>query len=184
MDAEKEKGKKNLIVKTWERCQSFGALNKMLSSPSPRKSLRKTKSWDSTIKPSVDEAQKNKCKVAPQGCFSVYVGPQKQRFAVKIELANHPLFKMLLEDAELEYGYNSAGPILLPCDVDLFHKMLAEMSNSGGKNMTPGRKFAKVSGALQLVLRSPARRSMSTDDKIYGAYRVLSPAHMLKMNEF
>lgn len=41
----------------------------------------------------------------------------------------HPLFKMLLEDAEMEYGYCSEGPILLPCDVDLFYKVLAEMDS-------------------------------------------------------
>ncbi|GKG26020.1 small auxin-up RNA, partial [Tanacetum coccineum] len=34
---------------------------------------------------------------------------------------------MLLEDAESEYGTHGNGPILLPCDVDLFYKVLAEM---------------------------------------------------------
>lgn len=65
----------------------------------------------------------------PAGCFSVYVGPEKQRFVVKAEFANHPAFKVLLEDAALEYGYQSDGPILLPCDVDLFCQVLAEIDN-------------------------------------------------------
>ncbi|KAL4295089.1 hypothetical protein AHAS_Ahas18G0293200 [Arachis hypogaea] len=55
--------------------------------------------------------------MAPNGCFSVYVGPEKQRFIVKIKHANHPLFMMLLEEAELEYGFQFDGPILLPCNL-------------------------------------------------------------------
>lgn len=66
-------------------------------------------------------------RVAPTGCFTVYVGPEKQRFVMKTEYANHPLFRMLLEDAESEYGFSSEGPLLLPCDVALFCKVLAEM---------------------------------------------------------
>lgn len=65
--------------------------------------------------------------VAPTGCFPVYVGPTRQRFVVRAEFANHPLFKMLLEDAEMEYGFTSEGPLLLPCEVDLFCKVLGEM---------------------------------------------------------
>ncbi|KAL6497267.1 hypothetical protein OROGR_029196 [Orobanche gracilis] len=74
-------------------------------------------------------------KVAPAGCFSVYVGPEKKRFVIKTELANHHLFRFLLEDAELEYGFTNKGPLLLPCEVDVFVKVLAEMecdvSNNG-----------------------------------------------------
>lgn len=69
---------------------------------------------------------------APSGCFPVYVGPEKQRFVIKAEYANHPLFKMLLEDAEMEYGFTSEGPLLLPCDVVLFCKILAEMECDDG----------------------------------------------------
>ncbi|KAK2644453.1 hypothetical protein Ddye_019648 [Dipteronia dyeriana] len=36
---------------------------------------------------------------------------------------------MLLEDAELKYGYDAQGPILLPCHVDLFYKVLAAMES-------------------------------------------------------
>ncbi|XP_076882254.1 uncharacterized protein LOC143530662 [Bidens hawaiensis] len=53
-----------------------------------------------------------------EGFCPVYVGPS---------IVNHPLFSMLLEEAVTEYGYNSNGPILFPCDVDLFYKVLAEM---------------------------------------------------------
>lgn len=111
MDTVKGKCKKNLIFKAWERCRSLGASR-------------------NTTSPEDDNKRQKKSRLAPEGCFSVYVGPQRQRFVVKAKFANHPLFVTLLEDAESEYGYNSEGPILLPCDVDLFHKVLAEIDGS------------------------------------------------------
>ncbi|KAI3820653.1 hypothetical protein L1987_08201 [Smallanthus sonchifolius] len=69
----------------------------------------------------------SKKKVAPEGFFPVYVGPERQWFAVKTKYANHPLFQMLLEEAEIKYGYDTPGPILLPCEVDLFYKVVTEI---------------------------------------------------------
>ncbi|KAF7136419.1 hypothetical protein RHSIM_Rhsim08G0192900 [Rhododendron simsii] len=109
-DKAKGKGKKNLLLKTWDRCRSL-----------PRE---RSKSSTGTFTKS--KSRQND-RASPEGCFSVYVGPEKQRFVIKTKYANHPLFKMLLEDAEEEYGYSSEGPLLLPCDVDLFCKVLAEM---------------------------------------------------------
>lgn len=156
----KGKCKKNLIFKAWERCRSR---------------CTKTSSSD-------DNKRQNKCGVAPEGCFSVYVGPQKQRFVVKAEFANHPLFVMLLEEAESEYGYNSEGPILLPCDVDLFYKVLAEMESSDSEDMistSPGCGFSKGYGSL-IFPRSPAHSPSFSISK--GAYRILrSP--LQRMNQ-
>lgn len=120
------KGKKGLIIKTWERCTSMGGRNS--SSGLPRGLARKSKSWPRLeASPDDNETHGRKRRVAPEGCFSVYVGPQKERFVIKTEYVNHPLFKVLLEEAELEYGYNSKGPLALPCNVDFFVKVLVEM---------------------------------------------------------
>ncbi|KAK4380408.1 hypothetical protein RND71_002270 [Anisodus tanguticus] len=107
------KGKKGLIPKTWERCKSFG---RKKSSENYRRVM--TTKWTRKI-----------FLVATQGCFSVYVGPEKQRFVIRMEYVNHPLFKMLLEEAESEFGYNSKGPLVLPCDVDFFLKFFMEMDS-------------------------------------------------------
>lgn len=74
------------------------------------------------------KCKKNMIKI-PKGCFSVYVGSERQRFIVKTKLVAHPLFKMLLDEAEVEFGFQNDGPIRLPCNVDLFYKVLAEMNN-------------------------------------------------------
>ncbi|XP_027769877.1 uncharacterized protein LOC107030327 [Solanum pennellii] len=97
------KGKKGIIPKTWERCKSFG---------------RKNSSENNQHALTTKRARKSKYRVSTQGCFSVYVGSYKQRFAIKIEYVNHPLFKMLLDEAESEFGYNSKGPLSPESRVD------------------------------------------------------------------
>lgn len=148
-----EKGKKgNLIVKTWERCKSIGRARAL---------SKKSKSWPSMDASLKEEKRTRKNRVAPEGCFSVYVGPRRQRFVIKTEYANHPLFKILLEEAESEYGFNSEGPLVLPCNVDLFCKVLLAMDD-GDNKIRQGCSFAKG----------------------YGSYRLLSPPRMIAINQF
>lgn len=129
MDLVKAKEKKGLIIKTWERCRSLGG-RKNYSPQSRRVLVKKSKSC-----PQLDYTSANKysCgekrQIAPEGCFSVYVGPEKQRFVIKTRYVNHPLFKTLLEEAESEYGYSSEGPLALPCNVEIFSKLLVEMDS-------------------------------------------------------
>ncbi|KAG6634894.1 auxin-responsive protein SAUR71-like [Carya illinoinensis] len=132
MDVVKSKWKKNpTIRKAWERCRSVGTGRKTNFN-----SLTKSKSWKYRFEEDNMNISKKTCQVAPEGCFSVYVGPQRQRFVVKTKFANHPLFVMLLEEAELEYGYNSEGPILLPCEVDTFNQVVAEIDGEQQRGIT------------------------------------------------
>lgn len=130
MDLLKAKEKKGLIIKTWERCRSFGGSKNSSSQQIRRPLVKKSKSC-----PQLDYTSANKYNcggkrlIAPEGCFSVYVGPEKQRFVIKTRYVNHPLFKTLLEEAESEYGYSSEGPLALPCNVDVFGKLLVEMDS-------------------------------------------------------
>lgn len=109
--------------------------------------------------------KKSASQVTPDGCFTVYVGPERRRFVVRTEFANHPLFRMLLEDAESEYGYNTQGPISLPCEVDLFYKVLAEMESCDDHD----DQFQDG-----LFLCSPLRCNKG--------YKHLSPSRLLKIN--
>ncbi|XP_047309557.1 auxin-responsive protein SAUR71-like [Impatiens glandulifera] len=151
--------KKNVFVKTWERCRSMR--NRESSFPT---TFSKSKSWHGPISGSH--------KVAPDGCFSVYVGPDKERFAIKAKYANHPLFQMLLEDAEMEYGYTSQGPILLPCDVDLFYKVLAEIGCSQHDH-----GFVSGSSCSPFVISPYGSGAASS-------YKVLTPPPILKFNQY
>ncbi|KAF5443590.1 hypothetical protein F2P56_036135 [Juglans regia] len=156
----KEKGKKGLIIKTWERCKSLGRGRKRSSSGPVLALTVKSRSWPS-ISPLLREEEKlaRKRRVAPEGCFSVYVGPQKMKFVIRTEYANHPLFKLLLEEAESEYGYDNQGPLVLPCNVDIFLKVLLEMED--GHEIQKGCSF-----------------------KRHGSYHLLSPSRMIAINQF
>nr|URM60559.1 SAUR family protein SAUR [Gymnema sylvestre] len=178
----KSKGKKNkgLIIKTWERCRSLGRSGggrktSHLSSNRGRISgwqekLKHSNSWPRTSTSStssssaagavedqreeVKEDRKRGRRVAPEGCFSVYVGPKKQRFVIRTQCLNHPLFKVLLEEAESEYGYNSEGPLELPCEVDIFIKVLIEMDDSD--DIIPSRcSFGRSYSSYHLLTTSP-----------------------------
>ncbi|KAL3500984.1 hypothetical protein ACH5RR_035433 [Cinchona calisaya] len=149
MDLIKEKGKKGLILKTWERCRSFGGIGRKSSSRSRRAAKLKSKSlpgFDATAE--VDQKRAKGTRVAPEGYFSVYVGADKQRFVIKTDCLNHSLFKMLLEEAESEYGYTSEGPLELPCDVDIFIKVLAEMDCD---EIHPRCSFSKTYSSYHLL---------------------------------
>ncbi|KDP22580.1 hypothetical protein JCGZ_26411 [Jatropha curcas] len=173
MDTVKGNWKRNIFVNAWERCKSLGS-GSPKSARNICSTLMKSRSWHCTNTKSLsgednDNKRKNKYQqVAPEGCFSVYVGPEKQRFVIKTEFANHPLFKSLLEDAEMEYGFNSEGPILLPCDVDLFYKVLAEMDSVEEISTAPTWS--------PLLLCSPSRCSINK------RYRPVRHTQLLKLN--
>lgn len=152
MDETKNRQKKGLMKKTWEQFKSFG--HRRILSRTHHSSMKSKSRPGHTA--SLEGVKKGR--VAPEGCFSVYVGHGKQRFVVKTEYANHPLFRALLEEAELEYGYNNGGPLVLPCKVEIFLKVLLEMDSSD--EVHQGCSFA----------RSPS------------SYRLLGPSRMITMN--
>ncbi|CAO2818297.1 unnamed protein product [Amaranthus hypochondriacus] len=157
-----KKWKKNILT----RCKSTKEKPQKTISKNPN-TLPKCKSypppWCSPSPSTSSPSTKAKAKrpMTPGGCFSVYVGSERQRFVIKTKYVNHPLFKMLLDDAEQQYGYSSEGPILLPCDVDMFYKVLAEMDCDSTDH----------------IIHSYGCGS-------YGSYSLLSPSKLLKMNQF
>ncbi|KAM5568291.1 protein SMALL AUXIN UP-REGULATED RNA 10 [Rosa sericea] len=163
-------GKKGLITKTWERCKSIGRKSSSTSNTTSSAAVpaltKKSKSCPHIDLYTTDDDRRrhHRRQVAPEGCFSVYVGPEKQRFVVKTEYANHPLFKLLLEEAESEFGYYSKGPLVLPCDVEVFYKVLLEMEDCGGDDQ-------KISRGCGFAKR-------------HGSYHLLSPSRMVAINQF
>lgn len=164
-----ESCRRNIILKTFRelRCRCQSPLKNLISSSRNKKG--------------------SACRVAPEGCFTVYVGPEKQRFVVKTEHANHPLFERLLDEAACEYGFQRDGPILLPCNVDLFCRVLAEMdcSASDDGEITGGISSSTLEFGGRGYL-SPARLWMwrRTDNQHDCQYSRLSPPRSLKLNQF
>ncbi|KAL4584741.1 hypothetical protein LXL04_009350 [Taraxacum kok-saghyz] len=168
----RDKGiKSNFLVKTWKRCRSFPHSRR--NSTDGVGGLAKCRSWSGV--------EMKKKKMVPEGFFPVCVGPEKQRFAVKTKYASHPLFTMLLEDAE-EYGYNRDGPISLSCDVDLFYKVLAEME---AKDVQPlGWSFAYGScSPFNPSRRLGSKVAEQITKEGYGSYGRLNSSNLIiKMN--
>ncbi|KAJ7284269.1 hypothetical protein O6H91_06G079300 [Diphasiastrum complanatum] len=60
----------------------------------------------------------------PKGCLAVYVGRERRRFVVPIYYLKHHLFKYLLERSANEFGFEYRTGIILPCEVELFRRLL------------------------------------------------------------
>ncbi|KAM3258721.1 hypothetical protein ACQJBY_050487 [Aegilops geniculata] len=85
-----------------------------------------------------------------EGCFSVYVGAGRQRFVVRTECVNHPLFRVLLEEAEEVFGYAAAGPLELPCNAEAFAGVLEQIEEE--KQMAGGRRCGLARGKSYRLL--------------------------------
>ncbi|KAF7820552.1 indole-3-acetic acid-induced protein ARG7-like [Senna tora] len=60
----------------------------------------------------------------PPGFFAVYVGLERKRFVIPARFLKLPIFQFLLEKAEEEFGYQSNGGLVLPCDVSFFAQLV------------------------------------------------------------
>ncbi|CAD6224294.1 unnamed protein product [Miscanthus lutarioriparius] len=104
-------------------------------------------------------ARRSKPAPAPEGCFTVCVGAGRQRFVVRTECVNHPLFRALLEEAEEAFGYAAAGPLTLPCDADAFVRVLEQIEeeDDGAGQAAAVARCGLVRGHSAYRLLVPAR---------------------------
>ncbi|KAH6755454.1 SAUR-like auxin-responsive protein family [Perilla frutescens var. hirtella] len=123
-----ENKKLGVISKMWKRCKSLssdgiGKKGDSMSRVEVNGFIKKSKSLP---------LPRRMITTAEKGSIPIYVGPgpgpEKERFVIKTRQVNHPLFKILLEEAELEYGYaGNNGPLMLPCHVDHFLDVLIQI---------------------------------------------------------
>ncbi|EPS70661.1 hypothetical protein M569_04099 [Genlisea aurea] len=60
----------------------------------------------------------------PRGYLPVYVGPENRRFIIPTSYLSDPLFKLLLEKVEEEFGFDHGGALTIPCDIETFKYLL------------------------------------------------------------
>ncbi|KAL2503247.1 auxin-responsive protein SAUR50-like [Forsythia ovata] len=60
----------------------------------------------------------------PPGSLAVYVGPELRRFVIPTRFLNLPVFVGLLHKAEEEFGFQTTGGLVLPCDDGFFKEIL------------------------------------------------------------
>ncbi|KAK4393744.1 hypothetical protein Sango_1845200 [Sesamum angolense] len=56
-----------------------------------------------------------------------------QRFVIPISYLHHPDFRMLLDRAREIYGYQTTGPLMLPCSIDDFLRIQRKIEKGGKK---------------------------------------------------
>ncbi|KAL7194853.1 hypothetical protein ACSBR1_035140 [Camellia fascicularis] len=61
----------------------------------------------------------------PTGHFAIYVGEERRRFVVPTGFLFHPLFKMLLEKAYDEFGFEQRDGLVVPCSVAAFQEVVS-----------------------------------------------------------
>lgn len=60
----------------------------------------------------------------PKGYLAVYVGPELRRFIIPMSYLSDPLFKVLLEKVEEEFGFDHSGGLTIPCEIETFKYLL------------------------------------------------------------
>lgn len=65
----------------------------------------------------------------PRGYLAVYVVPELRRFIIPTSYLSDPLFKVLLEKAEEEFGFDHSGGLTIPCEIETFKYLLQCMEN-------------------------------------------------------
>ncbi|OVA12359.1 Auxin-induced protein [Macleaya cordata] len=66
----------------------------------------------------------------PEGYLAVYVGPELRRFIIPTTHLGHPVFKVLLEKAEEEFGFEHKGGLTIPCEIETFKYLLKCMDTN------------------------------------------------------
>ncbi|KAK9705668.1 hypothetical protein RND81_07G074800 [Saponaria officinalis] len=61
-----------------------------------------------------------------KGFLAVYVGEEipRRRFIIPTKYLSHHLFKVLLEKAEEEFGFDHDGGLTIPCEIETFKYLL------------------------------------------------------------
>ncbi|OWM82487.1 hypothetical protein CDL15_Pgr002062 [Punica granatum] len=73
----------------------------------------------------------------PPGHVAILVGEACQRFVIRADYLNHPIFHQLLDRAYEEYGHEQDGPLAIPCDVFLFQDIISSLERG-----TKGSRFS------------------------------------------
>ncbi|RDX78778.1 hypothetical protein CR513_40897, partial [Mucuna pruriens] len=116
----------------------------------------------------------------PKGYLAVYVGPELRRFIIPTSYLSHSLFKVLLEKAAEEFGFDQSGGLTIPCEIETFNwkqRNCGRISNYS--DLYRGAIIVLVSSVKEVFLASIfVLISYANNDKIQQLERFLMP-HLL-----
>ncbi|XP_051114282.1 protein SMALL AUXIN UP-REGULATED RNA 54-like [Andrographis paniculata] len=70
--------------------------------------------------------------ISMTGTFVVYVGEDRRRFTVPMNYLSHPLFKILLDKAYDEFGFDQQNGLVFPCSVAAFQEVITAVECCNG----------------------------------------------------
>ncbi|XP_051131238.1 auxin-responsive protein SAUR24-like [Andrographis paniculata] len=98
----------------------------------------------------------------PSGSLAVYVGSDRVRFVIPTRFLNLPVFVDLLHEAEEEFGFQSTGGLVLPCEPGFFREVVRLLEEDEEAFCGMGlNEFLNVAPELRLkpLDQSPCRES-------------------------
>ncbi|XP_014500834.1 uncharacterized protein LOC106761782 [Vigna radiata var. radiata] len=85
----------------------------------------------------------------PKGYLAVYVGPELRRFIIPTTYLSHSLFKVLLEKAADEFGFDHSGGLTIPCETETFKYLLKCIENENKDQLNHKSAQAESSGTVE-----------------------------------
>ena len=113
---------------------------------SPKKLIRMAKKWQKVaalgrkrislqrINKGVDEDICSTSSVADKGHFVVY-SSDRRRFVIPLAYLNCEIMRELFQMSEEEFGIQSAGPIILPCDSAFLNYVISVIQHGVAKEL-------------------------------------------------
>ncbi|CAI9301086.1 unnamed protein product [Lactuca saligna] len=80
-----------------------------------------------------EEACSSPSCTTPTGFIALYIGEERKRFVVPTGYLSHPLFKMLLDKASDEFGFEQKNGLVVPCSVTAFQEVVSVVECCNGK---------------------------------------------------
>ncbi|KAL3835345.1 hypothetical protein ACJIZ3_010081 [Penstemon smallii] len=71
-----------------------------------------------------DGQQTRNSGIIPKGFMAVYVGPENRRFVIPTRFLSVPDFRVEMDRAAEEFGYEQEGGLRIPCDEQDFEQLL------------------------------------------------------------
>nr|XP_043622552.1 protein SMALL AUXIN UP-REGULATED RNA 10-like [Erigeron canadensis] len=83
-----------------------------------------------TTSPFTSDSDSENHRIPSAGTLAVYIGPERRRFIIPTRFLNLPVFVSLLNKAEEEFGFQSPGGLVIPCDVSFFKKLIKVLNRN------------------------------------------------------
>ncbi|XP_038899517.1 auxin-responsive protein SAUR71-like [Benincasa hispida] len=75
--------------------------------------------------------------VVPKGYLAVCVGKELKRFVIPTHYLTHQAFRILLQEAEEEFGFHQQGVLQIPCHVSVFEDILNTVQQQNHNQFAP-----------------------------------------------